>query len=139
MTRKNLVTVGLVLLALTFLAALAGQEEEKVFFFSSGGAWLGVNIADIDGARAKELGLKEERGADVQTVVPGSPAAEAGIKEGDVILEYQGTKIEGVAQLTRLVRETPAGRGGRPPGRAGHPRPRGEGRGGAREEERREG
>lgn len=88
----------------------SGKEMRKVMIFRSGGSWLGVQIADVDAARAKELGLKEEMGAEVQSVSPGSPAEEAGLKEGDVITEYQGTRIEGVAQLTRLVHETPAGR-----------------------------
>jgi membrane-associated protease RseP (regulator of RpoE activity) len=87
-----------------------GKEMRKVVIFRSGGSWLGVQIADVDAARAKELGLKEEMGAEVQSVSPGSPAEEAGLKEGDVITEYQGTRIEGVSQLTRLVHETPAGR-----------------------------
>ena len=88
----------------------SGKEMRKVVIFRSGGSWLGVQIADVDAARAKELGLREEMGAEVQSVSPGSPAEEAGLKEGDVITEYQGTRIEGVAQLTRLVHETPAGR-----------------------------
>src|SRR6185295_95733 len=84
--------------------------HKKVVIFRSGGSWLGVQIADVDMDRGKELGLKDVHGAEVQSVSEGSPAEEAGIKEGDVITEYQGTRIEGVAQLTRLVRETPAGR-----------------------------
>jgi serine protease Do len=86
------------------------SPHDRVFFFHSGGSWLGVSIADVSAERAKEVGLKEERGAEVKAVLPGSPAEEAGLKAGDVILEYQGTRVEGVAQLTRLVRETPAGR-----------------------------
>lgn len=79
-------------------------------YFVSGGSRLGISIADIDSARAKELGLKEEMGAEIKSVAPGSPAEEAGLKADDVILSYQGTRIEGAAQLTRLVRETPPGR-----------------------------
>jgi len=80
------------------------------FFFSSGGSWLGVSIADVTSERARDLKLKEERGAEIRAVLPGSPAAEAGVKEGDVILEFQGNRVEGCAQLTRMVRETPPGR-----------------------------
>jgi serine protease Do len=105
----------LVLAGAAFTAARAGDEgkkdvHKKVVIFRSGGSWLGVQIADVDMDRGKELGLKDVHGAEVQSVAPGSPAEEAGIKEGDVITEYQGTRIEGVAQLTRLVRETPSGR-----------------------------
>src|SRR5580765_320764 len=123
MVRRNwLVAIGIVAFAagtaaLTVARAgdtpeadKGGKEMRKVMIFRSGGSWLGVQIADVDAARAKELGLKEEMGAEVQSVSPGSPAEEAGLKEGDVITEYQGTRIEGVSQLTRLVHETPAGR-----------------------------
>ena len=79
-------------------------------YFVSGGSWLGISIADIDAARAKELGLKEEMGAEIKSVAPASPAEESGLKTGDVIVSYQGERVEGAAQLTRLVRETPAGR-----------------------------
>jgi serine protease Do len=112
-----LVAVGVAALAVGAAAVTAarageepGQDAHRVVIFRSGGSWLGVQIADVDADRAHELGLKEEMGAEVQSVSPGSPAEEAGIKEGDVITEYQGTRVEGVMQLTRLVRETPAGR-----------------------------
>ncbi|HET8947443.1 MAG TPA: PDZ domain-containing protein [Candidatus Polarisedimenticolia bacterium] len=105
----------LVLAGTWFTVARAGDEgkkdvHKKVVIFRSGGSWLGVQIADVDMDRGKELGLRDVHGAEVQSVAPGSPAEEAGIKEGDVITEYQGSRIEGVAQLTRLVRETPSGR-----------------------------
>ncbi len=114
MSAKAVVIVSALLCALLLLAAApappAPPAHDRVFFFHSSGSWLGVNIADVSVERAKELGLKEERGAEIKAVLPGSPAEEAGLKTGDVILEYQGTRVEGVAQLTRLVRETPAGR-----------------------------
>ena len=83
---------------------------DHVFFFSSGESWLGVQLADITAERARALGMKEEAGAEIRGVLPDSPAAAAGLKEGDAVVEYQGTRIQGVAQLTRMVRETPAGR-----------------------------
>jgi membrane-associated protease RseP (regulator of RpoE activity) len=119
MTRGRVwIGVGLGALVLALGAAYtarAGDEgkkhvDKKVVIFRSGGSWLGVQIADIDADRAKELGMKDVRGAEVQSVSPGSPAEAAGMQEGDVITDYQGTRVEGVAQLTRLVHETPAGR-----------------------------
>ncbi|HEU4403653.1 MAG TPA: PDZ domain-containing protein [Candidatus Polarisedimenticolia bacterium] len=87
-----------------------GEAPDPFFYFNSGGSWLGVSLADITSERAKELKLKEEMGAEIKAVLPGSPAEEAGLKEADVILQYHGTRVEGVAQLTRMVRETPPGR-----------------------------
>jgi serine protease Do len=73
-------------------------------------SYLGIGVADITAERAKALNLKEDRGAEVTSVEDDSPAAKAGLKEGDVILEYSGQAVQGQAQLARLVQETPAGR-----------------------------
>jgi serine protease Do len=62
---------------------------------------------DINADRAKALKLKEERGVEVTSVEPDSAAARAGIKVGDVILQYNGEKVEGWEHLKRLVKETP--------------------------------
>lgn len=73
-------------------------------------SFLGVGVAEIDSERAKALNLKEERGVEIKSVEPESPAAKAGLKEGDVILEYNGQAVEGNEQFVRLIRETPVGR-----------------------------
>jgi serine protease Do len=69
--------------------------------------YLGVSAQDITSDRAKALKLKEERGVEVTSVEPDSGAAKAGLKEGDVVLEYNGQKVEGWEHLKRLVHETP--------------------------------
>ena len=43
-------------------------------------------------------------------MAPDSPADKAGLKEGDVVLQFNGMNVEGLEQLSRLVRETPVGR-----------------------------
>jgi serine protease Do len=73
----------------------------------SGSSYLGVGVAEITPERAKELHLKEDRGVEVRCVDEDSPAAKAGLKEGDVVLEYNGQRVEGGEQFMRLVRETP--------------------------------
>jgi len=78
---------------------------------NAGGPYLGVGVTDImTPERAKELNLPEPRGVQITSVEEDSPAERAGIKNGDVVLEYQGTRVEGMEQFIRLVRETPAGR-----------------------------
>jgi len=77
---------------------------------SSGSSYLGIGVRDIDADRAKAVNLKEVRGAEVTSVSEDSPASKAGIKEGDVVLEFNGQPVEGGEQLSRLIRETPVGR-----------------------------
>lgn len=74
------------------------------------GSYLGIGVQEIDAARAKGLKLPEERGVEVTAVVEDSPAAKAGLKEHDAVLQYNGERVEGVEQFVRMVRETPPGR-----------------------------
>src|SRR5947208_2326150 len=75
-----------------------------------GSSYLGVGVVDVLPERAKDLHLKDEHGVEVRCVDSDSPAAKAGLKEGDVVLEYNGQRVEGGEQFMRLVRETPGGR-----------------------------
>lgn len=72
-------------------------------------ALLGVNIQDVSEALAKSFGRSDTNGALVSQVIPGSPAEKAGIKQGDIILDYNGTPIEGASQLKNLVGQTKPG------------------------------
>lgn len=72
--------------------------------------WLGLTVKDVNGSNAKQLKLPEITGAIVVSVIPDSPAAKAGFQKGDVILQFDGQRVRSVAQLHRLVEETPAGR-----------------------------
>jgi serine protease Do len=72
--------------------------------------YLGIGVKDIDPDSAKKFNLKEVRGTEVTSVTEDSPAAKAGVRQGDVILEFNGQPIEGGEQLSRMVHETPIGR-----------------------------
>jgi serine protease Do len=75
----------------------------------TGGSRLGVSIRDVeesDSKTAKAAGA----GVIVEEVATDSPAEKAGIRKGDVIVEFDGERVRSVRQLTRLVQETPAGR-----------------------------
>ena len=78
--------------------------------FVARGPRLGVGVMDIDGDRAKALKLKEARGAEVTRIDRGTAAEKAGIRVGDVILEYNGQPVPNGEELVRLVRETTPGR-----------------------------
>jgi serine protease Do len=72
--------------------------------------YLGVGTHDIDTERAGQLKLKEPRGAEVVTIDHDAPAAKAGMRLHDVILQMNGQQIEGEAQLGQLLRQTPPGK-----------------------------
>ena len=76
----------------------------------SGRSYLGVDITDVTSDRVAPLKLKEERGVEIIMVDQDAPAAKAGLKEHDVVLEMNGIKIESEEQFRRLLRETPPGR-----------------------------
>jgi serine protease Do len=65
--------------------------------------WLGVQIQEVTPAIAASLGLKEEGGALVASVTANSPAAKAGVKQGDVILSFNGTPVKQLRDLPRAV------------------------------------
>jgi len=71
--------------------------------------WLGVRIQDVDQALADAIGLAKPEGALV-TEVPEGPARDAGIKQGDVILSFDGTEVEDTRHLVREVGNTAVGK-----------------------------
>src|SRR5882724_9074234 len=94
---------------------LCSQEPfSEAFGFSSedfgGGAYLGVDTRDVTSDRLADLKLKEEHGVEVTLVDQDAPAGKAGLKEHDVILSLNGSQVESVEQLRRMIREIPPGR-----------------------------
>jgi serine protease Do len=61
--------------------------------------YLGVAIQDVNQVLAEEFDLKETRGALISDVTPDSPAAKAGLKTGDVVMEFNGRKISDSRRL----------------------------------------
>jgi len=72
--------------------------------------FLGVNIQSITPDLAKGLNLDETKGALVGDVVSGTPAEKAGIKRGDVIVEFNGKSVEDSHDLPAMVAVTPVGK-----------------------------
>lgn len=71
--------------------------------------WLGVRIQDVTPDVAEAIGLQEARGALV-TDVPEGPAMEAGIRQGDVIVSFDGTPVSDTRELVRRVARTAVGK-----------------------------
>ena len=65
--------------------------------------WLGVKIQNVDEDTAASLGLGEAKGALVNEVTAGGPAADAGLKNGDTILSVNGNKVADSRDLARQV------------------------------------
>ncbi len=72
-------------------------------------AWLGVGIQELTEELAAQFGVKPEDGVLVGNVMSGGPAEQGGLKPGDIIQEFNGTKITGVHQLQREVAGSPVG------------------------------
>ena len=69
--------------------------------------YLGIYLQELDEALAKSLGLSEIKGVLVAQVEKNSPAERAGIKEGDVIIEYDGSPVINGKDLQMKVANTP--------------------------------
>lgn len=81
-----------------------GRREVRV---SGGrGARLGVMVRDLDSTDPGSTA----GGVKIESVEDNSPAGKAGMKAGDVIVEYDSERVRSASQFTRLVQETPAGR-----------------------------
>ena len=71
---------------------------------------IGIQYGEQDPALMRALGLKPGSGVLIQDVIPGGPAARAGLHSGDVITEIEGTKITSGSVLLDVVANTPVGR-----------------------------
>lgn len=86
-------------------AGRAAQDSRRdVMVLDGRGSRLGVMVQDLDPADTAAGGVK------VDSVDQGSPAEKAGIRAGDIVVEYDGERVRSARQLTRLVQETPSGR-----------------------------
>ncbi|MGH1480183.1 MAG: DegQ family serine endoprotease [Geminicoccales bacterium] len=72
--------------------------------------WLGVRIQSVTDEIAESMGLDEASGALVASVTTGGPAELAAIEPGDVVLQFDGKKIDRMRGLPRIVAETPIGK-----------------------------
>jgi serine protease Do len=116
MIQKLTIAATFLGLLMPAVASSPAQPEMQIntypdgFFYSSGRSYLGVDVRDITSDRVSALKLKEERGVEITMVDQDAPAGKAGLKQHDVILDYNGAKVESEEQFRRLIRETPPGR-----------------------------
>jgi serine protease Do len=72
--------------------------------------WLGVALQPLSPDLAQSLGLAGTNGAVVGSTITGSPAAQAGLQQGDVIVTYDSTPVDDYRHVQRLVAETRVGK-----------------------------
>jgi serine protease Do len=96
---RSVVTIGLFAILSSF------AQTPRV-----GGSYVGVMVQEVDSERAKAMKLHDEWGVEITVVEQDGPAEKAGLKVADVVLKYNGQRVEGMQQFARMVRETPAGR-----------------------------
>jgi serine protease Do len=104
--------LGLLAAIVTAIASLSAQgaqverqprPDRNVMLLDGRGSQLGVMVSDVD-TKTTTGGVK------IDEVNEDSPAEKAGIKAGDVVVEYDGERVRSARQFTRLVQETPEGR-----------------------------
>ena len=93
--------------AVTHGQEVRAAQPPRAVAITTGGSRIGVSVRDVDGTEGVEGGA---RGVIVEDVTADSPAGKAGLRKGDVIVEFDEERVRSARQLTRIVRETPAGR-----------------------------
>ncbi|MBW1691914.1 MAG: PDZ domain-containing protein [Deltaproteobacteria bacterium] len=99
------VAIGLIGMAVysNLLAGFIGEKSQAPT------AYLGVEIQDLKEGMAEAMDLRYGGGVTVTRVVPSSPAAEAGIKPGDIILQYNRSRVENRSMLQDMLAEADPG------------------------------
>lgn len=101
-------TVG-VAAAMATIGAQGGRPSpeadarREVRVLDGRGSQLGVLVRDLDAGQ-------DGTGVAIDSVDPGSPAEQAGLRAGDIVVEFDGERVRSARQFTRLVQETPEGR-----------------------------
>lgn len=72
--------------------------------------WMGVSIQPVTEELARSFGLRSAKGALISSVMRGSPADKAGIRQGDVVVGFNGGDVRDPAQLQRFVAEAGVGK-----------------------------
>jgi serine protease Do len=108
-----IVVVGAAALAAVLASEASGQgrprtPRARAIQMLVGGSHIGVAVRDLDDADAKRE--KATAGVVIDEVYSESPASRAGLKAGDVIVEFDGERVRSARQFSRLVAEAPSGR-----------------------------
>jgi serine protease Do len=81
------------------------RGEARAFSLFVGGSYLGVQTENVTKDNFSKYSLREPRGVAVLKVSENSPAAAAGVRDGDVIVRFDGEEVKSVSKLQRLIQE----------------------------------
>ena len=114
--RVGLVSVAAaVVMAPASYGETARRDEDRLLRLATGadlgsGSQIGIAVRDLEDADVAREKLSSPGGAVIDEVRSQSPAAEAGLAAGDVVIEFDGEHVRSARQLGRLIQETPPGR-----------------------------
>jgi serine protease Do len=110
----GMVLAALVVLVCVFALPLSAQvrplPRPEALLLEGAGSGIGVSVRDVRADEIAAAKLSQPGGALLQDVREGSAAAKAGLRTGDIVVEFDGERVRGARHFSRLVRETPAGR-----------------------------
>jgi serine protease Do len=121
-TMRKAIAGGLAALALVVSAFVVAPDvwsqgvpdrplpDRRMMMLDGRGSQIGVSVRDLDTADLSKAGLQQAGGVVIQDVEEASPAEKAGIRAGDVIVEFDGERVRSARQFSRLVQDTPDGR-----------------------------
>jgi serine protease Do len=85
------------------LATSPEQEARSTPEASAGAAALGLEVSDLDDDLRQQFGLKDKKGVVITGLEPGGPAADAGLRPGDVVLEIDKKAVDSAATLEKRL------------------------------------
>jgi len=100
-----MMSLGLVVVAQDAPKAVDKAPKAFTFSFGGDGGYLGVQTVEVNKDNYSKFGLSSVRGVAIEKVVEGSPAANAGLRDGDVIIAVNGDEVASSRKLTRLITE----------------------------------
>jgi S1-C subfamily serine protease len=106
---KVVIASALVVLAVVIVPAVGAQGPAYRFpdvtTLVGPGSSIGVRVRELTNEEAQAASAAS--GVSIEEVLPGTPAERAGLKRGDVVVEFDGERVRSVRGFTRLVAETP--------------------------------
>jgi serine protease Do len=94
----------------TVATAQVRERPAAVAAARASGATIGAAVRDLTAEEIAQARLRQPGGVRIESVRDGSPAARAGLRSGDLVVEFDGARVRSAREFARLVDETPPGR-----------------------------